>query len=77
MEDEAAEPEDDNPVIVAETQTAIHELSVSDAVMQLDLAERPLLVFQNASLGRINVVYRRDDGNIGWIDPGGDLPLAG
>jgi ribosomal subunit interface protein len=77
MEDEAAEPEDDNPVIVAETQTAIHELSVSDAVMQLDLAERPLLVFQNASLGRINVVYRRDDGNIGWIDPGGDLPPAG
>jgi ribosomal subunit interface protein len=77
MEDEAAEPEDDNPVIVAETQTAIHELSVSDAVMQLDLAERPLLVFQNASQGRINVVYRRDDGNIGWIDPGGDLPLAG
>jgi len=76
-EDEAAEPEDDNPVIVAETQTAIHELSVSDAVMQLDLAERPLLVFQNASQGRINVVYRRDDGNIGWIDPGGDLPLAG
>ncbi len=76
-EDESAEPEDDNPVIVAETQTVIHELSVSDAVMQLDLAERPLLVFQNASLGRINVVYRRDDGNIGWIDPGGDLPLAG
>lgn len=75
-EDEAPEPEDDNPVIVAETQTAIHKLSVSDAVMQLDLAERPLLVFQNASNGRINVVYRRDDGNIGWIDPGGDLPLA-
>ncbi len=70
-EDESAEPEDDNPVIVAETQTVIHELSVSDAVIQLDLAERPLLVFQNASLGWINVVYRRDDGNIGWIDPGG------
>lgn len=76
-EDESAEPENDNPVIVAETQTVIHELSVSDAVMQLDLAERPLLVFQNASQGRINVVYRRDDGNIGWIDPGGDLPSAG
>lgn len=75
-EDEAPEPEDDNPVIVAETQTAIHELSVSDAVMQLDLADRPLLVFNNASHGRINVVYRRDDGNIGWIDPGGDLPLG-
>ncbi len=76
VEDEAPEPEDDNPVIVAETQTAIHELSVSDAVMQLDLAERPLLVFQNAGQGRINIVYRRDDGNIGWIDPGGDIPLT-
>lgn len=75
-EDEAPEPEDDNPVIVAETQTAINELSVSDAVMQLDLAERPLLVFHNASHGRINIVYRRDDGNIGWIDPGGDLSPA-
>jgi len=73
-EDETPEPEDDNPVIVAETQTAINELSVSDAVMQLDLSERPLLVFQNASHGRINVVYRRDDGNIGWIDPGGTVP---
>jgi len=76
LEDEAAEPEGDNPVIVAETQTIIRELSVSDAVMQLDLAERPLLVFQNASNGRTNVVYRRDDGNIGWIDPGGPLPQA-
>jgi ribosomal subunit interface protein len=75
-EDEAPEPEDDNPVIVAETQTAINEFSVSDAVMQLDLAERPLLVFKNARHGRINIVYRRDDGNIGWIDPGGELPPA-
>jgi ribosomal subunit interface protein len=63
--------DDDNPVVVAEMQTPIRELSVSDAVMQLDLAEKPLLVFKNASHGRINVVYRRDDGNIGWIDPGG------
>ncbi len=75
-EDEADELEGDNPVVVAETQTIIRELSVSDAVMQLDLAERPLLVFQNASHGRINVVYRRDDGNVGWIDPGGPLPQA-
>ena len=74
--DEEAEPEDDNPVVVAETQTVIRELSVSDAVMLLDMAERPLLVFQNAKHGRINIVYRRDDGNIGWIDPGGTLPKA-
>ena len=56
--------------------TDIGEMSVSDAVMQLDLAEKPVLVFQNAGHGRINVVYRRDDGNIGWIDPGGSLPRA-
>ena len=70
-DDEQNESDDDNPVVVAELQTSIRELSVSDAVMQLDLTEKPLLVFQNASQGRINVVYRRDDGNIGWIDPGG------
>lgn len=73
-EDEESEPEGDNPVVVAETQTVIRELSVSDAVMQLDMAEHPLLVFLNASHGRINIVYRRGDGNIGWIDPGGPLP---
>lgn len=67
----AEESNDDNPLVIAETQTVINELTVSDAVMQLDLAERPLLVFKNASHGRINVVYRRTDGNIGWIDPGG------
>lgn len=72
-EDEADESEDENPVVVAETQTVIREFSVSDAVMQLDLADRPLLVFRNAGNGRINVVYRRNDGNIGWIDPGGAL----
>jgi len=70
-DDEENESNADNPLVIAEMQTAIRELSVSDAVMQLDLAEKPLLVFQNASQGRINVVYRRDDGNIGWIDPGG------
>ena len=76
-EDEETEPEDDNPVVVAQTQTVIRELSVSDAVMQLDLADRPVLVFQNASHGRMNVVYRRADGNIGWIDPGGEVSRPG
>lgn len=76
-EDEAIESGDENPVIVAETQTVIREFSVSDAVMQLDLADRPLLVFRNAGNGRINVVYRRNDGNIGWIDPGGTLTQQG
>lgn len=76
IEEEETEPEGDNPVVVAETQTVIRELSVSDAVMQLDLADKPLLVFQNAGHGRINVVYRRADGNVGWIDPGGELTPA-
>lgn len=76
-EDEETEPEDDNPVVVAETQTVIRELSVSDAVMHLDLADQPVLVFQNAGHGRMNVVYRRADGNIGWIDPGGEVSRPG
>jgi len=59
------------PAIVAEAQTAIHELSVGDAVMAMDLADRPFMIFKNASHGRLNVVYRRDDGHIGWINPGG------
>lgn len=72
-EEEQEEQVDGNPVIVAETQTVIRELPVSDAVMQLDLSEAPFIVFRNASHGRVNVVYRRPDGNVGWIDPGGEL----
>ncbi len=59
------------PAIIAETRMAIRELSVGDAVMEMDLAEKTFVVFMNASNGRLNVVYRRGDGNIGWIDPGG------
>jgi len=59
------------PAIIAETQMAIRELSVGDAVMEMDLADKAFVVFMNASNGRMNVVYRRGDGNIGWIDPGG------
>ena len=58
-----------SPVIVAETRRQIHQLSVSEAVMQLDLSHEQALVFRNAAHGRINVVYQREDGNIGWIDP--------
>jgi ribosomal subunit interface protein len=60
--------DEDNPVIIAEAPTVVHEMSVSDAVMQMDLSDLPFVVFRNASHGEINVVYRRDDGNIGWID---------
>lgn len=58
------------PVIIAENHTKVRELPVSDAVMELDLANRSFLLFKNAGHGRINIVYRREDGNIGWIDPG-------
>jgi ribosomal subunit interface protein len=57
-----------SPVIVAETPHSIGELTVSEAVMKFDLTEAPFLVFRNAAHGGINVVYRRPDGNIGWID---------
>jgi ribosomal subunit interface protein len=70
-DDEQEEQEHDNPVIIAETQTVVRDMPVSDAVMHMDLSDQQFVVFRNASHGRINVVYRRPDGNIGWIDPGG------
>jgi ribosomal subunit interface protein len=59
------------PAVIAETPARVRAMSVSDAVMQMDLADQTFLVFRNASHGGINVVYRRPDGNIGWIDPSG------
>ncbi|MEM9030830.1 MAG: ribosome-associated translation inhibitor RaiA [Pseudomonadota bacterium] len=56
-------------LIVAETARMMEELSVSEAVMQLDLTNDTVLLFRNAASGRLNVVYRRKDGHIGWIDP--------
>ena len=66
---EDAEPDSLQPIIVAEMETRIPSLSVGEAVMQMELAGAPVLVFKNEGAGRTNVVYRRDDGNIGWIDP--------
>ena len=63
------ESDEDNPIIIAEAETVVHEMAVSDAVMQMDLSDQQFVLFRNASSGEINVVYRRDDGNIGWIDP--------
>lgn len=57
------------PVIVAEGSTRLKSLSVASAVMELDLTGAPLLVFQHASSARLNIVYRRRDGAIGWLDP--------
>jgi ribosomal subunit interface protein len=68
-EDEDSEPDNLQPVIVAEMETQIPSLSVGEAVMQMELAEAPVLIFRNEKNNGLNVVYRRDDGNIGWIDP--------
>ena len=63
------EPDSLQPIIVAETEMHIPALSVGEAVMQMELAGAPGLVFRNEGKKELNVVYRRDDGNIGWIDP--------
>ena len=57
------------PVIIAESTTALKHLSVSDAVMELDMTGAPVLVFRHAVHGGVSVVYRRADGHFGWIDP--------
>ncbi len=62
-------PDDYNPVIIAESLRSIREQSVAEAVMQLDLTDDAVVVFTNAGNGKTNVVYRRSDGNIGWVDP--------
>lgn len=69
-DDEEDLPVDYAPVIVAETQMKLTTLPVASAVLQLDLQDNPVYVFRNAGSGDVNLVYRRPDGNIGWIDPG-------
>lgn len=59
------------PVVIAEKPTVIETLTVSQAVMKMDLANLPALMFFNSGNGRLNVVYRRVDGNISWVDPEG------
>ena len=68
-EAEGAGEANDNPVVVAEMTTPIETLSVSEAVMRLDLGELPALLFKNGAHGGLNMIYRRPDGNIGWVDP--------
>lgn len=58
-----------NAMVIAETERKIREMTVSMAVMELDLTESQTIVFRNAAHGELSVVYRRPDGNIGWIDP--------
>ena len=68
-ESDASGLEEATPIIVAEMETKIKSLSVSEAVMQMELADEPVLVFKNEKGDGLNIVYRRNDGNIGWIDP--------
>ncbi len=66
---EADAPLPDAPVIVAEMSVDIPESTVSDAVMLMDLRNTPALLFKNTGTGRHNMVYRREDGTIGWVEP--------
>jgi len=66
---EAEGEEADAPTIVAETRVDIPEASVSDAVMLMDLRNTPALMFRNSGTGEFNMIYRREDGNIGWVEP--------
>jgi ribosomal subunit interface protein len=72
--DDAPEPEpagetEWQPIVVAEMETTIEALTVGEAVMRMDLASVPALMFRNRGHGGLNMVYRRPDGNVGWVDP--------
>lgn len=67
-DDEEEVPEDYAPVIVAESSKTVRTMTVASAVMALDLTDEPVLIFRNAGSGALNIVYRRTDGNIGWVD---------
>jgi ribosomal subunit interface protein len=67
--DDSGMDEGDAPAIVAESDARIRTMTVSMAVMQLELAESPALMFRNAAHGGLNMVFRRSDGNVGWVDP--------
>lgn len=62
-------PEDYSPAVVAETTLSLRTMSVASAVIELDARESAVVVFRNAGNAQVNIVYRRPDGNIGWIDP--------
>jgi ribosomal subunit interface protein len=68
-DDNAAEDPEGGPLIVAEATTNLPTVTVGEAVMRMDLADAPVQMFHNSAHGGLNVVYRRADGNIGWIDP--------
>jgi ribosomal subunit interface protein len=67
--DESEDRGPEHPAIVAETRVDIPEASVSDAVMLMDLRNTNALMFRNSGTGEFNMIYRREDGNIGWVEP--------
>jgi hypothetical protein len=69
QEDLEHEPDTGQPTIIAEMETHIATLTVSEAVMRMDLADVSVVMFRNSANGVLNVVYNRTDGNVGWIDP--------
>lgn len=71
-EEDRETTETDQPVVVAEMTTDIPSLTVSEAVMRMDLAELQAMMFRNQAHGGLNMIYRRPDGNIGWVDPLGN-----
>lgn len=70
-EEDAATDDSANPVVIAESSTEIVTVTVGEAVMILDLGDHPAMMFRNAAHGGLNMLYRRQDGNIGWVDPRG------
>lgn len=68
-QEDVSETGSDNPLVIAEMTTPIETLTVSQAVMRLDLGDLPALMFRNKAHNNLNMIYRRADGNIGWVDP--------
>ena len=66
---EGTDDESHDPIVIAEIKTQIESMSVSEAVMRMELADQSALLFRNAANGKVNMVYVRKDGNIGWIEP--------
>jgi ribosomal subunit interface protein len=67
--EEAEEDPTGAPAVIAEISTELPRLTVGEAAMRMDLADAPVLLFRNRAHGELNLVYRRADGNIGWVDP--------
>ena len=76
---DAGRPDEPPPVgmVIAETQAEIRTITVGRAVLELDMTGYPLVLFRNAAHGGLSVVYRRPDGNVGWIDPERTVGLNG